>query len=493
MRNRIVRVIAGLSLLIGLYPPPLPAQPAAQGGAEANAQPELFSEGQLDSLMAPIALYPDALLTPLLMATTYPLELVAAARWLEADDHKNLKGAALETALKPMSWDPSVKSLVPFPAVLEMLDKNLDWTQQLGYAMQVQEGDAFGAVQRLRLRAQQAGNLKSGPELMVRTEPAPAPPPDAPPPPPDQPSQVIVIEPAQPQTVYVPAYDPSVVYGTWPYPAYPPVYYPPPAGYYAGAALVSGLAFGAGVAITAGLWGWARPNWGCCYGGWGGWGRYGYSNINVNVNRYNQINVNRHWNGAANGGWRPQTPNYRPGQGWSRPGGPVGRPSQPGRPGYGTPARPGGAGRPSVSVPGNVVRPPSGMGPGHNRPPISRPGAGQGAGQRPGQGNRPGVGQGQRPGAGAGSRPGAGQGGRPGGVPGGGYRPGPGQGARPGGAPGMTRPAPGARPSPPAFSGRSQGARASSFSNRGAQSLQSRGGARPGGGMRPGGGRGRGR
>ena len=148
----------------------------------------------------------------------------------------------------------------------------------------------------------------------------------------------------------MPTYNPTVVYGAWPYPSYPPVYLPPPPGYSVGSALLAGLAFGTGVAITAGLWGWARPNWGG-----------GYS-VNVNVNRYNNINVNRPQINNSPGGRPPGTagPGYAP-----APPRPVGRPGRPG----GLPAN--GIGRPNVSVPGGVVRPPGGMGPG-NRPPIGQ-------------------------------------------------------------------------------------------------------------------------
>jgi hypothetical protein len=438
MRCRFVHLIASASLLMGNTPTPLLADTpppdavaapnSASPVAEAPAS-ESFNSEQLDALLAPVALYPDTLLVQTLMATVYPLDVVAASRWLADGNNKSLNGAALETALKSQNWDVSVKSLVPFPQVIEMLNQHLEWTQQLGYAMQTQQPDVFDAVQRLRAQAHAAGNLNSNDQQVVSVEPPPPPPAGAPPPPADAPQQVIVIQPAQPDVVYVPAYNPTVVYGAWPYPATPPVYYPPPPGYYAGNALLTGLAFGAGVAITAGLWGWARPSWGCCWGrGWGG-----YSNVNININRYNNISTNRPWQGGANGAWRANNPNYRQGGGLNRPNGPVGRPTRP------TGLSANAIGRPNVSVPGNVVRPPNGMGPA-NRPGIgqgNRPGAGQGAG---GQGNRPGIGQGNRPGAGQGTggpgnRPGIGQGNRPGagqGAGGPGNPPGIGQGNRPG-------------------------------------------------------------
>jgi len=472
MGRRLVSVIASAALVFGTMPPQLRAQtqPVAASAAAGATDPaaETFSTEQLDALLAPIALYPDVLLTQVLMATTNPLEIVAASRWLAQGTNKDLKGPALETALKSQNWDPSVKSLVPFPQVLDMLNQNLEWTQQIGFAMHVQQPDVFDSVQRLRLQAQQAGNLQSTQQQIIRTEP----------PPPGAPHQIIVIEPAQPEIVFVPSYNPSQVFGTWPYAATPPVYIAPPVGYGYGNALAAGLMFGAGVAITAGLWGWARPNWGCC---WGGGGGGGWNNVNVNVNRWNNINVNRPWNGGQNGQWRPNNPNYRPGGGWNRPGGPVGRPNNPG----GRP--PNAIGRPGVTVPGGVVRPPGGMGPGNNRPGIgngNRPGAGDG--NRPGGGDRPGLGQGNRPGGG-GDRPGAGQGNRP--CGGGADRPGVGQGNRPGGGGGAARPT---RPDrqPPAMGGMNDGRRAQQFENRGSQSRQMNNGGGRGGGGRAGAGAG---
>ena len=315
MLQQFIVYVTSAALVIGTVPAPVAAQAAptpaaviAQAAAADQAAPaqsgevEKFSAAQLDALLAPIALYPDVLLTQVLMAATYPLDIVAASRWLAQGNNKNLKGQALEDALKRQPWDPSVKSLVPFPQVLDMLNTQLEFTQQLGFAMQVQEPDVFEAVQRLRAQAQAAGNLTSTPQQTVQTQPAPPPPPgvtaSA-----GAPQQVITIEPAQPNMVYVPAYDPNQIFGAWAYPDLPPVYFPPPAGYGYGSALAAGLLFGAGVAVVAGLWGWARPNW-----GWRGYGgRYGFGSVNVNVNRWNSISVNRRWNGDANGAWRPNS------------------------------------------------------------------------------------------------------------------------------------------------------------------------------------------
>jgi hypothetical protein len=459
-----IAAVACGALVIGTIPAPLRAQPAPPSQTD---QAEGYSAEQLDALLAPIALYPDELLTQVLMASVYPLEIVDAARWAENPANKSLTGDALTRALVPVSWDPAVKSLVPFPQVLTMMNSQLDWTQQLGYAMAVQQTDVMASIQRLRRQAQIAGQLKSSEQQVVRTE-----------------GQTIVIAPAQPSVVYVPVYNPSVVYGTWPYPAYPPVYYPPPPGYAVGNALLTGLAFGAGVAITASLWGWARPNWGGGY-------------MNVNVNRYNNINVNR--TQIHNSNWRATNVANRPGGAGFRPpaNGPVGRPARAG----GLPAN--SVGRSNVSVPGGVVRPPGGMGPG-NRPPIGQNGGVNRPATRPAQtpGNRPNVSQGNRPNAGQGA-----------GV----NRPNPGQGA---GAnrPQVNRPTPAQRPAqrpagggrnPPALSGINDGRAASQYGNRGAQSRQASaaprarpaggggGGPRAGGGgggaARGGGGHGRGR
>ena len=282
----------------------LPAAPAS----------DRFGVEQLDALLAPIALYPDALLAQLLMAATYPVQIVQAQRWLDDAAHKSLSGAALEKALQAENWDPSVKSLVPFPQVLAMMSTELDWTQQLGYAMATQEADVMASVQRLRLQAQSTGSLKSTPQQSVTQD-----------------GPTIIIQPTEPTTVYVPVYNPSVVYGAWPYPSYPPVYYPPPPGYVAGTALAAGLAFGAGVAIVGGLWNVGYPNW-----------RYG--NINVNVNQWNSVNVNRTQISSAN--WRPPAAQL-PARG------PVGHPGRP----AGLPAT--AVGRPSVQVPRSAVNRPT--------------------------------------------------------------------------------------------------------------------------------------
>ena len=232
--------------------------PAAAPAAQAAP---VFSQEELDQILAPIALYPDSLLAQILMAATYPLEIVQADRWVRSPENAKLKGDQLAAALDQQTWDPSVKSLVPFPQVLQMMSDRLDWTQKLGDAVLAQQQDVMASVQRLRALAQNAGTLKSTEQQTVATE-----------------GQSIIIQLANPQVVYVPAYNPTVIYGGWPYPAYPPYYYPPPPAYYPYAsAFASGLAFAAGVAVVGSMWGWGNFNW-------------GRNNININYNTYNTIN-----------------------------------------------------------------------------------------------------------------------------------------------------------------------------------------------------------
>jgi uncharacterized membrane protein YgcG len=247
-------------------------------GLRAQESNKPFTTEQLDQLLAPIALYPDALLSQVLMAATYPLEVVEAARWSQANP--NLKGDAALAAVKDKSWDVSVKSLVAFPQTLQMMSNQLDWTQKLGDAMIGQQKDVATAVQRLRAKAQAAGNLKSTPQQTVTTQSSGG-------------ASAIVIEPANPELLYVPYYNPAWAYGAWPYPAYPPPYYPPPPNY--GAALMSGMMFGLGVAAGAAMFG----GWHWGYGG-GGWGN---SYTTVNVNRATSITNNFNADRYRNGQW----------------------------------------------------------------------------------------------------------------------------------------------------------------------------------------------
>ena len=258
-------------------------QQAAVVPQPESANPPALKPEQLDQLLAPIALYPDELIAQILTAATYPLEIVMAARWVADPKNAALMGDALAKALEGQSWDASVKSLVPFPSVLQMMSDELDWTQQLGDAFLSQEQDCLASVQRLRRKAQAAGTLKSTPQqtVTVQAPAAVAPPSGAPAtmaPVTEEP--IIAIAPTDPQQVYVPYYDPATAYGAWPYPDYQPYAFPPPVGYGIAAGLATGLAFGAVVAVVSSLWGWGRPNWG------GG-------NVTINSNQFNRINLNR--------------------------------------------------------------------------------------------------------------------------------------------------------------------------------------------------------
>jgi hypothetical protein len=230
--------------------------PALTGSGQSAAQTGKLQPGELEALVAPIALYPDALLAQVLMASTYPLEIVEAARGSKANP--GLKDKALQDALEKQTWDPSVKALAGFPSVLQSMNDKLDMTQKLGDAFLAQPKDVTDAVQRLRARALAAGNLKSGKEVTYTSQK-------------DGDQTIIVIEPAEPEVVYVPAYSPAI-YGPWPYPMYPPYYYPPPPAYPAG-----GFWFGFTVGIIVGGGVWARPVWHS-----GG--------VVINVNNYNRVN-----------------------------------------------------------------------------------------------------------------------------------------------------------------------------------------------------------
>ena len=233
-----------------------PSGPTGASSTKAVATTKSFSQQELDQLAAPIALYPDPLVAQVLMASTYPLEIVFAERWVKANP--SLKDKALEDALQNQPWDPAVKSLAVFPQVLTMMSEKLDWTQKLGDAFLAQQQDVMATIQTLRGKAVAQGTLKDSKEQSVVTEV-------------QNNTTIIKIEPADPQVVYVPTYNPSVVYGAWPYPAYPPYYWYPP-GYAYGGAL---LGFTAGAIIGGALWG--NVNWG------GG-------DININSNRYNNFN-----------------------------------------------------------------------------------------------------------------------------------------------------------------------------------------------------------
>jgi len=218
---------------------------------------------QLDSLVAPIALYPDPLLTQTLVASTYPLEIIQLQQWL--DKNKNLKDSKLTEAVSKQPWDPSVQAMAALPDVVKRLADDIQWATDLGNAFLAQQSDVMDAVQRMRQKAQSAGALKSNQQMRVETETV-------------ENKTVIVVQQTDPQVVYVPSYNPTVVYGAPVYP-YPPIYYPPSTGAVIAASAIS---FGVGVAIGA-AWG---------GGGWGWNTGWGHNDVNINVNN----NFNRNTN-----------------------------------------------------------------------------------------------------------------------------------------------------------------------------------------------------
>jgi len=232
MKAVLVRLLAGLVTAIILALPTT--------GYPQNSGP--YSDPELEQLVAPIALYPDKLLGQVLMASTYPLEVVEASRWIQKPYNANLGGNALAEALQPQDWAPSVKSLVPFPDILKMMDENLRWTQQLGDAFLAQEADVMDAIQRLRERAYEEGNLRSTPQQRVIVD-----------------GKTIDIVEADPEIIYVPYYDPVIVYGVWPYPAYPPYTIFVYSTY--GRPLGSWIHFSVGFRIVFPLWGWDHCDW----------------------------------------------------------------------------------------------------------------------------------------------------------------------------------------------------------------------------------------
>jgi len=279
--RKILAILCALVLVLGEMSLPATgvAQTDATNGQEAAAK---TSPEQLDSLVAPVALYPDPLLSQTLVAATYPLEVMQLQQWL--DKNKNLKDQALADAVKKQDWDPSIQALAALPDVVKKLAENIKWTTDLGNAFLAQQSDVMDAVQRMRKKAQDTGNLKSSEQQKVETKVV-------------ENKQVIVVEQASPEVVYVPSYNPTVVYGAPVYP-YPPIAYPPP-GYYAAGMAIS---FGVGVAMGA-AWG----------GGWGwncGWGGHNnvyinnnnnfINNSNRNINNVNRSNVNRTTTGSRN-------------------------------------------------------------------------------------------------------------------------------------------------------------------------------------------------
>jgi hypothetical protein len=262
----------------------LPLQVTAQEGGDVSVKK--LAQEELAQLLAPIALYPDELVSQILMASTYPLEVVQADRW--AKSHKQSAGDTLAKQLEKEPWDPSVKSLVNFPTVLSAMSEKLDVTTKIGDAFLSQQKDVMDTIQRLRKKAYEAGNLKTTKEQKVVVE-----------------KETIIIQPASTQVVYVPTYSPTVVYGVWAYPSYPPYYYyppPPPA--------APAYSFAAGVAVGA-AWGYA---WG--HADWHG-GSVNY-NVNQNININNNIDRSKYQNQVNpnnKGNWQ-HNPEHRKGVGY---------------------------------------------------------------------------------------------------------------------------------------------------------------------------------
>src|SRR5882757_6522845 len=351
--------------------PPAPSQDMTDtANAPAQEAAPKIPNDQLDSLVAPIALYPDPLLAQILAASTYPLEVIQLEQWLKRNP--NLKDQALADGVAKQPWDPSVQAMAVFPDVVTRLSANVGWTTNLGNAFLAQQQDVMDAVQRMRAKAQSQGALKTTEQQKVETETV------------EGGQEAIVIEPANPQFVYVPSYDPAVVYG-------PPGDYPYPAYYYPGYVPGMGLAFGTGLILGAA---WAN-NWGNC--------NWGHGDITINNNNnFNRNNINNINRGQQGGKWQHNAQHrggapygdrntankyggrarQQPAGGANRPGGAAGLGSGAGFAG-GTGNRPGGGGA-------------------GNRGAGSRPsgGAGAGAGAGTGAGNRPGGG-----GASVGARP----------------------------------------------------------------------------------------
>jgi hypothetical protein len=344
-RIRVLAVLCAVLLIAPSRYSLAQQQPSIQHQSSVGQQHSsagVLSPGQLDSLVAPLALYPDPILSQVLVASTYPLEIVQAERWLE--QHSSLSGKALADAAAKQPWDASVQALVMIPDVLKRLSQNVKWTSDLGNAVLAQQEGVMQAIQRMRQKAQQNGALQSTPQQTVATTTSNG-------------QTYITVEPASPEVVYVPQYNPEAVWGASAYP-YPSMYYPP------GLGLIS---WGTGFALGA-IWGGSWNNW-----GWNaGWGS---NNIFVNNNFINRNNFNRA--NVGNGNRWVHNPGHRGGLRYNNP--QVAHRFQGGRGNL--------AQRPTV---GQVQQrlgqaSASRLGPGN---------AGQGIGNRVGQGN--GLGQGQR-------------------------------------------------------------------------------------------------
>jgi len=270
LRRVLTSIVIGLLLgAVGPVRAQGPGYPAPR-----TAPTQVLSADQLDNLVAPIALYPDPLLSQVLVACTYPLELVEAQQWLKHND--NLRGTALMDAARNRGWDASVQAMVALPEVLSKLNQDIRWTKDLGNAFLAQQADVMSAVQRMRVQAKARGTLSSSPQQTVATET-------------EDGQTAITIEPTAPDVIYVPAYDPMYVWGPPVWGVYPPLLYP-------------GFGFGFGPGIDIGL----------CFDGWGGWGFGGWvgwgwgpnwfgGSIFVNNNFFGRYGFRGYGGGGFNG------------------------------------------------------------------------------------------------------------------------------------------------------------------------------------------------
>src|SRR5437764_8122235 len=236
-------LIAPVALAQAPAKAPSRGQASAALNQSANPGAAHYTRQQIDQLVAPIALYPDQVLSQVLMAATYPQQVVEAAQWLKEQGHGEVKGAALAQALEPLPWDPSVKALTAFPQIIEMMSDHIEWTQALGVAFATQQAEVMARVQALRHLAMKSGKLKQVRHLTVREQ-----------------GSAIVIASAEPDKVYVPVYNPTVVYGQWQDREFPPVFLPPPQGFVA-ETIEPGFEVSTGYSVVRPLWGWSEPDW----------------------------------------------------------------------------------------------------------------------------------------------------------------------------------------------------------------------------------------
>ena len=279
MRSAILvflRHMTALLLVLALPAATSAAGPPAWQQAPATPDAASVPANQLDSLVAPVALYPDPLLAQILVASTYPLELIQLQQWL--DKNPGLKDQALQSAVEQQGWDASIQALAPLPDLVKLLSENIKWTADLGNVFLAQQNDVMDAVQRMRLKAKSSGKLQSTQQQTVETQVV-------------EQKEVIVIQPSDPEVIYVPTYDPTWAFGE-PYYPYPPMAYPP--AYAPGFGLGFGLGFIGGAIWGSGGWG-----WNC---GWGG-------NNNVYINHNNNfINNNDRINNLKGGNRASQLP-----------------------------------------------------------------------------------------------------------------------------------------------------------------------------------------